>query len=278
MQGPSLKNSESGPRNQRRSYRWKPLEVGGRTVFDYMHFSLAMSSSRRFARWVAWNVDGGSLRALSRTGLQFKKDPNLPAKTQVGDELYSNNALDRGHIARRADLVWGTLAEARRANVDSFFFTNITPQHQAFNQSAAHGIWGELENAIFADVDVADLHVSVLGGPIFSDADPFYRGIALPKQFWKIICYREAGESGMNVKGYVLTQADLLNELEVLELPEFVVFEVPISRIGEMTGLMLPVGTAPEGVGRRGRGRRREAEAIPDEGIRRISAVSEIFN
>jgi endonuclease G, mitochondrial len=129
------------------------LEVGGLTVIDYMHFSLSMSRSRRFARWVAWNVDGGSLRRLSRRGIKFKKDPQVPSDAQVGDELYDDNPLDRGHLARRADLLWGTLSEARQANIDSFFFTNITPQHEAFNQSSASGIWGVLEDAIFADVD-----------------------------------------------------------------------------------------------------------------------------
>ncbi|MGH8247282.1 MAG: DNA/RNA non-specific endonuclease, partial [Gammaproteobacteria bacterium] len=251
------------------------LKVGNRTVFDYTHFSLAMSKSRRFARWVAWNIDGGSLRKLSRNGIEFKKDPKLPATSQVGNELYVNNALDRGHIARRADLVWGTLAEAQRANVDSFFFTNITPQHEDFNQSDADGIWGELENAIFADVDVEDLHVAVMGGPIFSENDPVHRGIQLPRQFWKVIYFREAGSPTITAKGFVLTQADLLNQLEVLELPEFSVFAVPISRIGDMTGLALLSGGVPETAGRRRR-RAREAETAAEAGIRRIPSASEI--
>jgi len=248
------------------------LDVGGRSVIDYMHFSLAMSRSRRFARWAAWNIDGGSLQRLSSNKIPFKKDPNIAGDAQVGIELYANNSLDRGHIARRADLLWGTLAEARRANSDSFFYSNITPQHKAFNQSKANGIWGELENSIFADVNVEDLHVSVMGGPIFSVNDPVYREIQLPKQFWKIIFFREAGDEAVKAKGFILTQADLLNQLEVLELPEFSVFEVPISRIGEMTGLSLPSGAVVEG-----QGRRREMEAVGEGEIRRILSVCEII-
>jgi endonuclease G len=259
------------PANQ--EVRGDLLEVSGRSVIDYMHFSLAMSRSRRFARWVAWNIDGGSFQRLNRNGINFKKDPNIPADAQVGNELYANNSLDRGHIARRADLLWGTQAEARRANIDSFFYTNITPQHEAFNQSEANGIWGELENAIFADVDVKDLHISVMGGPIFSTNDPVYRGIHLPKQFWKIIFFRETEDEMIKAKGFVLTQADLLNQLEALELPEFSVFEVPISQIGEMTGLSFPSGTTPEG-----RGRRIEAAAADEGEIRRISSVREIIS
>lgn len=267
------------PQPANTSIRNDLLEAEGKTTFDYMHFSLAMSRDRKFARWVAWNIDGGSLRRLSRNGIPFKKDPNLPANAQIGDELYANNDLDRGHIARRADLLWGTAAEAQRANVDSFFFTNITPQHAAFNQSGAGGIWGELENAIFADVDVENLKIAVMGGPIFSDSDPVYRGARLPKQFWKVIYFRENGSSSLTSKGYVLTQSDLLNELEALELPEFSVYELTISRISEMTGLVLSDASGPEPTrrGRRGGRRRESVEAETKQAVRRVGSVAEII-
>lgn len=215
------------------------LVVAGTTVIPYTHFSLAMSRSRRFARWVAWNIDGAAIRRLSRSNISFRRDERLPAEAQVGDELYRNNPLDRGHLARRADLLWGSLAEARQANVDSFFFTNITPQHEGFNQSGAGGIWGQLEDALFAEVDVADLRVSVMGGPIFAENDPVYRGVRLPRRFWKILYYREGDDPTVRARGYVLTQEDLLSPLETLELPEFSVYEVAIGQIGEMVGLRL---------------------------------------
>src|SRR5262249_24352384 len=129
--------------------------------------------------------------------------------------------------------------------------------------------------AIFADVDVEDLHVAVMGGPIFSESDPEFRGVKLPKQFWKIIYFREAGSPAIQAKGYVLTQADLLNQLEVLEVPEFAVFEVPVSRIGEMVGLVLPSGSAPEEVVEAVGRRRREAAAVAG-GVRRILSAREI--
>ena len=251
------------------------VAVGDRAVVDYTHFSLAMSKSRRFARWVAWNIDGGSIKRISRTGIPFKKDPGVPAEFQVGDELYRANPLDRGHIARRQDLLWGALAEAEQANIDSFFFTNITPQHEAFNQSGAHGIWGELENAIFSDVDVADLRISVIGGPIFGDRDPEYRQVRLPKEFYKILYWRERGSAALKAKGYVLTQTDLINELEALELPEFAVFEVPIGEISRRTDLVLPGAAEPEAISP-GRGARKP-ESTGKPSIRRVASAREIL-
>ena len=83
--------------------------VDGQQIVRYTHFSLQMRASRRFAFWVAWNIDGGAFKALSRNGIKFVKDPRVPDDRQVGDELYRDNDLDRGHLARRADLVWGSL-------------------------------------------------------------------------------------------------------------------------------------------------------------------------
>ncbi|WP_404289229.1 DNA/RNA non-specific endonuclease [Glutamicibacter arilaitensis] len=114
----------------------------GSNNIPYTHFSLSLSKSRRLARWVAWNIDGATTKRLSRSGIDFDKDSRLPEEFQSGNELYQGNRLDRGHIARRTDLVWGEVAEAQQANEDSFFYTNIAPQMDDFNQSSQEGIWG----------------------------------------------------------------------------------------------------------------------------------------
>ncbi|MFK0085385.1 DNA/RNA non-specific endonuclease [Glutamicibacter sp. NPDC090743] len=92
------------------------VQIDGSPVIDYTHFSLALSRSRKFARWVGWNIDGTHLQLLSRTGITFTTDPRIPAEVQVGNDLYKDNRLDRGHLARRADLTWGPDTEAHQAN------------------------------------------------------------------------------------------------------------------------------------------------------------------
>lgn len=209
------------------------VRLEGSEIIPYTHFSLSLSRSRRFARWVAWNIDGTSLKKASRNGVNFVKDPRIPAEFQNGDELYRDNRLDRGHLARRADLLWGALPEARRANRDSFFFTNITPQMDDFNQSSRNGVWGRLEDAVFTDVDVEDLRVSVFGGPVFQDDDRTYRGTPLPREYWKIIAFIEHGQ--LKSRAFLLAQN--LNPFEALELDEFRVFQVAVSEIEERTQL-----------------------------------------
>ncbi|WP_458778699.1 DNA/RNA non-specific endonuclease [Arthrobacter sp. D3-16] len=207
--------------------------LDGSEIIPYTHFSLALSKSRRFARWVAWNIDGGTLKKVNRQGVPFVKDPRIPAEFQNGDELYSGNRLDRGHLARRADLLWGPLPEAKSANADSFFFTNITPQMDDFNQSSKDGLWGRLEDAVFADVDVQDLKVSALGGPVFQDDDRVYRDVRLPREYWKVIAYMEQGR--FKSHAFLLTQN--LNPFEAIDFDEFRVFEISTAELGLRTGL-----------------------------------------
>ena len=163
-------------------------------------------------------------------------DPDIPAEFQVDNTLYSSNRLDRGHIARRADLCWGSLEEARQANQDSFFFTNITPQMDNFNQSSQSGIWGQLEDAVFADVEVDHLRVSAFGGPVFHGDDQTYREVQLPREFYKVLAYLENGV--LKAKAFLLTQS--LDELEVLGLDEFKVYQVTLAEIEQRCDFTFP--------------------------------------
>lgn len=212
------------------------VELDGSTTIDYTHFSLALSKSRRFAIWVAWNIDGGEMKALSRNNIPFIKDPRIPAQFQTGDELYRDNRLDRGHLARRADLCWGPTADAKKANKDSFFFTNITPQMDDFNQSTKEGLWGRLEDAVLADVDVDNLRVSVYGGPVFNADDRIFRGVAIPREFYKAIAFVADGE--LRCSAFLLTQNLVL--AEALDLDEFRVFQVSLTELEQRLSLTFP--------------------------------------
>jgi endonuclease G, mitochondrial len=135
------------------------LTTSGQEERDYTHFSLLMSASRRFCRWVAWNIDSRRIQVLARGS--FKLDHEYTPKQQVGPEIYKPRHIDQGHIARRKDVTWGSDDEAAKANADSMFFTNITPQADDFNQSGkVHqlngGLWGELENAVFDEIGTID--------------------------------------------------------------------------------------------------------------------------
>lgn len=211
------------------------FEVDGSHLIPYTHFSVCQSKSRTLPRFVAWNIDGDNLVSVDR-GNNFRRDPRVPDEFQADNALYRHNPYDRGHIARRADLNWGSRSEAERANSDSFFYTNIAPQHQSFNQSSRHGLWGELENAVLEDVDVEDIKVSVMGGPIFREDDPEHRGVKIPRDFWKLIAFRDTADNEFKVAAYILSQREFV-PTETLELDMFRLYQTSLSKLGEETDL-----------------------------------------
>jgi endonuclease G len=236
-----------------------PLD--GRNDIRYCHFSVFLSKSRKFPRVVAWNIDGAKIKKIDRAGIPFVKDKRGDLERfQIGDELYAGNPLDRGHLARRADLCWGTSAEADQANRDSFFFSNITPQHQSFNQGQRNGLWGRLEDAIFEDVRVENLRVSLLGGPILRNSDPKFEDVRIPTEFWKLVAYRDSADNKNKVRAFVLTQRNLIQDMidaQTLELGEFRVFQVSLAHIEQVAGIRFTaefraldaMPPAPQGLG-----------------------------
>ncbi|MEM1194549.1 MAG: DNA/RNA non-specific endonuclease [Pseudomonadota bacterium] len=210
------------------------VNFGRAQMIPYTHFSVCLSAKRRLARFVAWNVDGA--RKVVVGGSSFRLDRRYDASLQVDNSLYSDNMLDRGHIARRADLAWGSIAEARQASWDSYFYTNIAPQHERYNRSSRAGIWGKLENLILEQAAAQDIRCSVFAGPVFGEDDPVYRGIAIPRDYWKLIAYRGA-DGGLRASCFVLSQNNLLSDIETLDLDPFRMFQVSTADLAERTGL-----------------------------------------
>ncbi|MEJ6395953.1 DNA/RNA non-specific endonuclease [Gymnodinialimonas sp. 2305UL16-5] len=216
------------------AFKRDAVNFGKAQTIPYTHFSVCQSAKRRLARFVAWNTDAARKVQLGRHG--FKLDARIGAEFQLDDTLYANNRLDRGHIARRADLAWGSIEEAKRANEDSFFFTNIAPQHERYNQSGRGGIWGRLEDLILEEADLQGIRISVLGGPVFADDDPRYRDALIPRSFWKLIAYRGADEA-LHAACFILSQSDLLTDIESIDFDPFQLFQVSVPELADRTGL-----------------------------------------
>lgn len=211
------------------------LELDGSTVIPYTHYCLALSRSRRLARWVAWNIDGASLKTTDRVG--FYADPRLPEEQQVLNRAYDrDNQLDRGHLARRADLIWGPDEEAVRANHQSFAYPNIAPQIDTFNQSDKCGLWGQLEDAVLDQDTLHGGRVSVIAGPLLAADDPPYRDdyVRLPLAYFKIVVY--VMDDSLRARCFILDQnLDGLRPAHPLD--DFRVKPVPIAAVAERASL-----------------------------------------
>jgi endonuclease G len=205
-----------------------PGEEGG--VLRYTHFSVVMNAARKLAFYTAVNIDGAALKQIERSGDRWYFDPRIDRELQSGPDLYANNDLDRGHLVRRLDPVWGR--DAARANEHTFHFTNASPQHRNLNQKT----WLELEEYILENAGRHDLKVTVFTGPVFRDDDMLYRGrYRIPAEFWKVVAMVKP-DGALSATAYLQTQKNLLGDLE-FAYGEYKTWQVPVARIESLTDL-----------------------------------------
>jgi endonuclease G, mitochondrial len=199
------------------------------TLLPYAHFSVCMSKSRRMCLFTACNVHGGKLMDLGRSGISWQFDPRIDRELQAGDELYSDNDLDRGHMVRRLDPVWGSEAEV--ANGDTFHFTNSCPQHKDLNQKT----WNDLEDYVLDNAGKHELKLNVFTGPVLREDDPEYRHFRVPIEFWKVVVMVK-DDGKLSATAYKLSQVDLLTGLE-FAFGKFRTYQVRLRDVEEWTNL-----------------------------------------
>jgi len=227
-------------------------KLDGDTEVKYCHFSVWLSRARKYPLCVAWNIDGDRFKHLKRTSFRTDRRGDLE-DFQFTDDLYKFNPLDKGHIARRADLCWGAQDEARQGNYDSFYYTNIVPQHEAFNQSGDRsddpegGVWGRLENTIFDSEAPHKLRISLFGGPVFGSKDRKFvqngEECLVPDEFWKVIAFTDDDDGQEKAYGFLLTQRHLVGPLTVpqgLDLEPWLWARITLQDLQTKTGVRLP--------------------------------------
>ncbi len=242
-----------------------PLRVDetadNRGVLDYEHFSLTMHKTRRVAIYTATNIDGGTYLKVNRKtgqiadsaeGDTWYKDPRISESFWLGQDFYSNcsDYFDKGHLTRRADPSWGAPEEAARANADTFHFTNCSPQHFRFNQSAQYWQGAEryvLETGLLGVQGIGS-RLIVMQGPIYNDEIDLWidNEIQIPSSFWKIVIWK--GRDNLKSVGLVVDQLELLSETrrylgQPNETPAVNVsqWRVHVADIAKRTDLIFPV-------------------------------------
>jgi endonuclease G len=216
-------------------------------TLPFTHFTVVLQPDRRLALITAANLDGASLLEIDR-GDDWHLDPRVPAEAQTGPEVYARNDLDRGHLTRRRDPVWGERAVAEQANVDTFAYVNAAPQAALFNQGEL--LWAGLEDYVLEHARTYAQRLSVLTAPVFGADDPPYRGTRIPRRFWKIAAWNGGDPSSpeLAATGYVLDQSAQLDRLDLSDDPgavappplgAYLTYQVPVADIATLTGLGL---------------------------------------
>jgi endonuclease G len=209
------------------------------TELTYTNFSIVMNKERRQPLMTAVNIDGANIVSVPRKG-KWTIDSRIPREHQLGNEAYKHNPIDRGHMVRRRDPVWGP--NPNQASNDTFAFTNAGLQHGSLNQKT----WLDLENFILEQSQEKDMKLTVMTGPVFSPDDPSFNNngrmsepTQIPQEFWKVVVWNDS-EEGLKGAAFIQSQKDYVGQgmfKTDFDPGEMSVYQMPLSDLEKVTKL-----------------------------------------
>ena len=116
-----------------RQYVEHTVELNGQTILNY---ALEWDAAKKHAAWVAYSFDATTRQDHADRTDAWDVDPQLPEGMQTSNADHVRDGFDRGHLCASEDRVYSTLA-----NVQTFYFSNISPQFNSFNG----GFWAAFE-------------------------------------------------------------------------------------------------------------------------------------
>lgn len=161
-----------------------PLSKQGKNdlILKRSSYTLSFNKETNIPNWVAWQLDKKKLtEQVSRKGFNFRPDPDIAKSKAVVTQDYAHSGYDRGHMCPAGDSRWDG-----QAMMESFYMTNICPQHPNLNG----GDWHELEQACRRWALEGRLYI-VCGPILYKKDTPQYIGkehkIRVPEAFFKVI-------------------------------------------------------------------------------------------
>ncbi len=187
------------------------------TIIRHRGYTLSYNSKFKQANWVAYLLTREETVKRFQRGEFFAADPLLPGTDFSID--YQKSGYDRGHLAPAADMGY-----SMETMVQSFFYTNMSPQVPRFNR----GIWKKLEMQV-RNWAVKYDSLYVVTGPIFDSVMPTIgtHRVAVPKAYYKVLLQRRNGNwEGI---GFILPNSNTK--------VDFKEYATSIDKVEEITGL-----------------------------------------
>lgn len=203
----------------------KKLQPSTFPVLEREGYTLAYDTRAKIPFWTHEHLTKESLvKNIERFGMSFKEDPDLYAvhKSTLAD--YHKSGFDRGHIVPAGDERFSKTALA-----ETFYLSNICPQHPNFNR----GFWNQLENHLRSLVKTHG-PLEIVSGPLFLSHEEKGKKfvtyqvigeneVAVPTHFFKVVLAKEG------VWAYVVPNEPVKGDLES--------FRMPIEKLEKISGI-----------------------------------------
>ncbi len=157
------------------SQEYLPISKG--EVIKHTYYTLSYLEKYEQAEWVYYILTPQMLQGNTKRDDSFKSDSFVSTgSSQLID--FKNSGYDRGHLAPAGDMKINKLAMR-----ESFFMSNISPQHPSFNR----GIWRSLETLVRNWASKNKLYI-VTGGVLTKGLSEIgVNHVDVPNYFYKIV-------------------------------------------------------------------------------------------
>lgn len=148
-------------------------------IITHYGYYLSYNEQHEQANWVAYELTSAETNRVVERSNSFRVDAAVTTGTATAAD-YKGSGFDRGHLAPAADMSWSARAEA-----ESFYYSNMTPQRPGFNR----GIWRSLE-ALIRNWAVENGALLIATGPILTDdlsKIGYYNAVSVPDYYWKVV-------------------------------------------------------------------------------------------
>lgn len=151
-------------------------------IIHHTYYTLSYSEEHEQAEWVAYELTREDVAGTAKRINAYRPDPKI--KTGSSDSYdFKQSGYDRGHLAPAGDMKRNDTAMS-----ESFFYSNISPQVDVFNQ----GIWNQLEIRV-RDWAREKGALYVVTGPVLSSSIERIGidKVTVPGYFYKVLLNRQ---------------------------------------------------------------------------------------
>ena len=164
------------------------------------------------------------MKNVERAGTSFKEDPDLYKLHRSCLADYRKSGFDRGHIVPAGDERF-----SKTALSETFYLSNICPQHPQFNR----GLWSKLENHLRSLVKTHG-PLEVVTGPLF---------LSHEEKGKRFVTYQVIGKSEVAVPTHFFKVAFAKDEIWAYLMPNapsskpLEDYRFPIDKLEKISGI-----------------------------------------
>ena len=175
-------------RTEARPAAYKDLEIPRLTsstgrpqqIIRHTGYTVSYNAAWRQPNWVGYELTRQETLGTKKRDGRFMPDPLAKRGTATNAD-YARSGYDKGHMAPAGDMKWSSTAMK-----ESFYFSNICPQHPQLNRRK----WKDLESKV-REWSLTDSAVIIVCGPLIDNNRTLHtignNRVAVPPRFFKVV-------------------------------------------------------------------------------------------